>query len=219
MPTCVFNSAFAFGEPHFQTLDRSNFTFNGIGEYLLINTNTSVRLDVQARLEMLSSNATGSVISNIVVKLGDIPAVQVEAGSEQLNIYIGGTLYELEAGDSPLILNSSGILSSNLSGGISDIGDPMVLATSDEMMVVRMEGANRVVIGIGEGASIIASLQTNFLALIVALPESFMNKTSGLLGVFNGHPNDDFRNRIGTILDITSEREIYEQFGLSCKCI
>ena len=206
-----------FGEPHLQTLDGRNFTFNGIGEYILVQTPTSIGLDVQARLEAFSSNVTGTVISNIVVKLGDISPVQVEAGSEQLNVYIGGVLQEMAVGDSPLILNSSGIISTNLTGGIGNIGDLMALAMATEQMVVRMEDANSLVISAGEGESVIVSLQANFLQLSIALPDSFKNKTSGLLGVFNDNPDDDFRDRNGTILDLFTERDIYEQFGLLCK--
>ena len=206
-----------FGEPHLLTLDRRNFTFNGIGEYILIHTPASLGVDLQARLEAFSSNVSGTVITNIVVKVGVIPAVQVEAGSEQLNIYISGVLHELAVGDSPLILNASGILSSNFTGGIRNLGDPMMLATMDEQMIVRMEEANSVVMGIGEGGSIVASLQSNFLEISVALPDDFRDITSGLLGVFNDNPNDDFRDRNETILHLSTEQEIYEQFGLLCK--
>ena len=55
-----------FGDPHFQTLDGRNFTFNGIGEYILVQTPTLIGLDVQARLEAFSSNVTGTVVSNIL---------------------------------------------------------------------------------------------------------------------------------------------------------
>ena len=156
-------------------------------------------------------------MTNIVVKLGDIPEVQVEAGIEQLNIYIGGVLHELAVGDSPVIVSSSGVLSSNLTGGIRDIGDPMAMSLMTEQLSVRMEGTNSASISMGEGGSVGVSLQTNFLALSVALPDSYRNLTSGLLGVFNDDPDDDFRDRNGTILHLSSEREIFEQFGLLCK--
>lgn len=173
---------------------------------------------MQARLERLhAANATGSVISNIVVKLGDIPAVQVKAENGRLNLYIDGAHYRLAAGDSPLILSDSGILSSNLTEVINGVGDPSLLASMSEVMMIRVDETNHLVISTGDGASVVTSLQTNFLALIVALPESFQNSTSGLLGTFNGNPNDDFRTRSGTVLNLSSEREIYEQFGLQCK--
>lgn len=142
----------------------------------------------------------------------------MEAGSEQLNIYIGGVLQELTSGDSPLILGSSGIISRNFSRGIGNVSrDPTALALLDEQMVVRMDDTNSLVMSFGLGGSVIASLQTSFLEISVELPNSFKNMTSGLLGVFNDDPDDDFRDRNGSILNLFSEQEIFEQFGLMCK--
>ena len=171
--------------------------------------------DVQARLEAFGSNITGSVISNVAVKLVDIPTVQVEAGREQLHMYIGGVLHELTVGDSPLILNASGVISNNLTHGIRNIGSPMESALMDEQMVVRMDDTNSLVMSFGQGGAVIVSLQTSFLAVSMALPDSFNNMTRGLLGVFNDNPADDFRDRNGSILSLSSEQEIY-QFGLLC---
>lgn len=201
------------------TLDGNNFTFNGIGEYILVHTPATKGLDVQARLERLSSNVTGTVMTNIVVKLGDLPGIQVEAGTEQLNIYIDGIQHPLRVGDSPIIITSLGILSSNLTGGIGGIDDPMMMTTMDQLIVLRMESTNSLVVGIGEGGSIVISLQTSFLILSMALPEGYRNQTSGLLGVLNDKPDDDFIDRNGTILDLSTEEEIYEEFGLMCKLV
>lgn len=206
-----------FGDPHLQTLDRRTFPFNGIGEYVLVHTPASVGFDVQARMETFSSNVTGTVITNVVVKLGNVPGIEVEAGSQQLNLYVGGVHHELAVGDSPLLISSSGILSSNLTGGIRDIGDPMALYMMNEQLLVRMDEANSIAIGIGEGGTVAVLLQSNFLAISVALPDSYKNLTSGLLGFFNDNPNDDFRDRNGTVLSLSTEREIYEEFGLLCK--
>ena len=41
-----------WGDPHFNTLDGKNFTFNGLGEYTLLNIETSnVTFYLQARTE------------------------------------------------------------------------------------------------------------------------------------------------------------------------
>ena len=44
---------FLWGDPHFETLDGNNYTFNGIGEYQLINSTTN-GLNSQIRLERLT---------------------------------------------------------------------------------------------------------------------------------------------------------------------
>ena len=47
-----FSPGFLWGDPHFETLDGNSYTFNGIGEYQLINSTTN-GLNSQIRLERL----------------------------------------------------------------------------------------------------------------------------------------------------------------------
>ena len=210
---------FTFGDPHFRTVDSANFTFNGIGEYVLIH---SPSVKVQARLQKFSSNVTGTVISAIAVKQGDVHTIQVQNENEEIAVYIGGVKHEINVGESPLVVTSSGVISNDLSGGISieDVGaggDAMNMANMENQVFVRRDSEDGLVISTGGGASVSISLQTNFLAIVVELSETFEDMTSGLLGVFNGNPNDDFRNRDGDILNLSTEEEIYHQFGLACK--
>ena len=51
---------FLWGDPHFETLDGNNYTFNGIGEYQLINSTTN-GLNSQIRLERL----TGKILKKL----------------------------------------------------------------------------------------------------------------------------------------------------------
>ena len=54
---------------------------------------------------------------------------------------------------------------------------------------------------------------------IIVLPESFMGKTSGLLGNYNGEQSDDLlpRNEIAVIPTNFSLEEIHNNFGITCK--
>lgn len=173
---------------------------------------------MQARLERFSSNVTGTVMSAIAIKQGDVQPVQIETDNDQMNLYIAGIRYELTASDSPLVVDSTGVVSDDLTGGIGDTGDPMMMAMMTDQVTVRMDEDGSLIVSTTEGASTSVSLQSGFLGIVVSLPESFKNTTSGLLGVFNDDPDDDFRDRSGTVLDLTTEREIYEQFGIVCKC-
>ena len=43
-----------FGDPHIYTFDNQAFTFNGLGEYVLVRANSpKVKLDVQGRFEQV----------------------------------------------------------------------------------------------------------------------------------------------------------------------
>ena len=207
-----------WGDPHFKTVDNQNFTFNGIGEYVLVRTPSSLGLSVQTRLQRYSNNVTGTVMSAIVVKLGGVVPVQIEADNNQMNLYIAGQQHDLASSDSPLIVDSSGVMADDLSGGVSVAGgDPMAMATmTEQLFVMREEGGGFMVTTAG-GVSVGTSLQSGFLGITVSLPDSYRDMTSGLLGVFNGDPDDDFTDRDGNVLQLNTEEEIYEQFGLVCK--
>ena len=46
--------ATVFGDPHIYTFDNQAYTFNGLGEYVLLRANSPrVKLDVQGRFEQV----------------------------------------------------------------------------------------------------------------------------------------------------------------------
>ena len=71
------------------------------------------------------------------------------------------------------------------------------------------------------GFSVTVTVKEKMLDSLVAAPQSFINKTSGLLGVFNGDITDDLTSPDGTVLNsnlnVTSEKELFEKFGELCK--
>lgn len=211
-----------WGDPHFKSVDNQNFTFNGIGEYILLRTPPSLGFSAQARLEPFSSNVTGTTISAVAVKQGGVQTVLVTAESGKMELYIAGTQHELTAGDSPIIVGASGVVSSDLSAGINSSnsgGDPMAMAMMADQVFVRMDDSGSIVVSTADGASVSVALQAGFLGISVSLPRNFSGDlTSGLLGTFNGDPSDDFKDREGNVLMLETEEEIYQQFGLLCEC-
>ena len=207
---------FTFGDPHFKTVDNQNYTFNGIGEYVLITTPRSLRFNVQARLQRFNANVTGTVMTAVIIRQGDVETLQVQAENNELVTYYAGTKLELELDDSPVVISSTAVFS-NLTGGLGDVGDPSAMFTMADQLFLRMDNTGSLVVSTGEGASVSILLENGFLGLTATLPDSFKNLTNGLLGVFNGDPDDDFRDRDGNVLQLSTEREIYEHFGLLCK--
>lgn len=54
----------AFGDPHFMTFDNLQYTFNGMGEFVLVRVNDGrQRLDVQGRFEQVHRNVHGPVMA------------------------------------------------------------------------------------------------------------------------------------------------------------
>lgn len=53
-----------FGDPHIITFDNTQYTFNGMGEFVLVRANTErARLDVQGRFEQVHRNQHGQVMA------------------------------------------------------------------------------------------------------------------------------------------------------------
>ena len=206
-----------FGDPHFTSIDNANFTFNGIGEYVFVRTPPSLNFQVQGRLAKYES-ANGTVISAIVVKYSDLPSIQVQANpGGNSEVYVGGVLTEV--GSTPVIVGASGMASLDSGTGLS--GNSMSMSSSSSMIYVRRDNDSSVVISNDAEASVTVAMQEEFLGISLQFPRSFVNQTSGLLGVFNDNPDDDFQNPKGQVLDIDTsmDRAVYYDFGLLCKFV
>lgn len=68
------------------------------------------------------------------------------------------------------------------------------------------------------GISVTVQVVSGALSIVFAAPRSFKNETKGLLGTWNGDPEDDFLTPNGTMLPSNaSSKDIHHKFGLSCK--
>lgn len=201
-----------WGDPHFNSVDGHQFTFNGIGEYTLLSSPTN-QLTIQSRL-IPFMNTDGTVLSAVAVNQGTVQTVQVEAQNSQLVLYIGGVQKAIPTGNTVYIVTDNGILD-DVQGGLN-VANPSSMSSSSNQIFVRSD-SDALVITTPIGATLMVSIQESFLSIVTELSGSFMGTTRGLLGVFNGNPDDDFTTPDGTVLSSSStEEEIYHQFGLQC---
>lgn len=209
-----------FGDPHFTTIDNVNFTFNGIGEYMMVRTAPSLDFHVQGRLQKFEATVDGTVLSAVVVKYKGLPAVEVHGGTGgNSEVYVGGALQEV--GDSPVIVGPSGVMTVDVGVGLNvGVMSPASAATST-MINLQRNNDSSVSISTDEGGSVTVGMQEEFLVVSLELSTAFMNQTSGLFGVFNNNPADDFQTPQGEILSINAslDKEVYYSFGLLCKFI
>jgi hypothetical protein len=67
------------------------------------------------------------------------------------------------------------------------------------------------------GISVTFSEVKGMMTIVFGAPESFKNKTRGLLGVWNDDPDDDFTLPDGSVLPVSSnDSVVHYQFGLKC---
>ena len=70
------------------------------------------------------------------------------------------------------------------------------------------------------GTGVQFCVDKGLMTFVVTLSDEYFNKTRGLLGTYNGNPDDDFTLPNGTVLssNLTSSG-IHYGFGLECKCL
>lgn len=210
--------AWMFGDPHFVSIDNNNFTFNGIGEYLLLESSSN-ELTIQSRLEQFE-NTRASVMSAIAIKQGSV-RLQIEVNEGVLQLYVQGTPRSLPTRDSVYVVTANGVSPIFNSGlDIQDITasqDLLIQQDSSNQLSVRIDDLGNLVVVTPGGATVMVALQMSFLRATVIVPEDYVDTTRGLMGVYNGDPSDDFTLPNGTVLRAdATEAEIY-LFGLQCK--
>ncbi|XP_020763006.2 sushi domain-containing protein 2 [Odocoileus virginianus] len=182
--------ASAFGDPHFVTFDGTNFTFNGRGEYVLLEaalTDLQVQVRTQTRTGSEGSQDRGTGLTAVAIQ---------EANSDVVEVRLGEG-----AGVLQVLLNQE-VLSFAEQSWMDLKGMFLSVATGDRVSVMLTSEA---------GLEI--SLQGPFLSVAVLLPEKFLTHTRGLLGTLNDNPADDFTLRSGEVLPPSAgSRELF-QFG------
>ena len=209
--------AWMFGDPHFASVDNNNFTFNGIGEYLLLESSSN-DLTIQSRLVQFE-NTNASVMSVIAIEQGDIQ-LQIEAKDSALQLSVQGISQSLPTGDNVYIVTANGI-NSILNNGLDiqsvTLQDLLIQQDSSDQLSLQVDDSGTLVVITPGGATVMISLQMSFLQTTVILSDNYMEETRGLMGVYNGDPSDDFTLPDGTVLGGgLTEAEIYN-FGLQCK--
>jgi len=181
-----------WGDPHLKTLDDKDYTFNGIGEYTMVDADNSSFV-LQARTVLAPGNLSiATVFSAGAAKEYNTSTVEVRAMNESgLALYIDGTLF---AGYNDL---------TNVS---KDIGGNLRAARKTEKCLD---------ITFKSGTGVQFCVDKGLMTFVVMLTDEYFNKTRGLLGTFNGNPDDDFTLPNGTVLspNLTSS-EIHYDFGL-----
>ena len=184
--------AVIWGDPHILTHDGHKYTFNGKGEYFLIQTpNNSFSL--QARMVPVGNDSQGTVFTAIVSQQSDSDRVQFEVTENGTIVLVNGEQIDF------MDIKEQEFFNVN----VADLGNSSFSATfsSGAYMEVREENGF-------------------FALLIISLPEIFKEvETSGLMGSFNGNVSDDLLPNGGiTSLSLNSTiQEIHENFGLTCK--
>lgn len=182
-----------FGDPHLVTLDGLQYTFNGRGEFTLVETlDQSFVLQGRMTPPPNSTSTRGTSFVALAMKQDSSPTVQIEIANGEVEVLVGGEQLDFVGSRERQFPNVT------------------VVNVGNKTFVVRFASA----------VSVEASEQNHILTnILVTIPNRF--STSGLLGQLNGDPTDDLlpRNATRPLLTSSSIEDIHYQFGNTCKTI
>ncbi|CAB3980322.1 sushi domain-containing 2-like [Paramuricea clavata] len=182
--------ATTFGDPHLVTLDGFSYTFNGHGEYTMLNIEET-GFKFQARMHPLKTeggDSRGTFLMAFVLQDDDSDMVQVELNSLRIvDIYVNGEKESFEPETSLMEFTNLILMKQN---------------NSALQIIFR------------SGISVSVTQNDISLSFEMLLPEFFKGKTKGLLGLWDDDEKNDFTLPNGKLLDINSKSSIIHwQFG------
>nr|XP_022333526.1 mucin-like protein [Crassostrea virginica] len=196
-------SGSSFGDPHITTLDGLTYTFNGLGEYVMLTmiepTSNTTLLDIQTRTAQ-AINANGTLINATVFQAF---AVQEKNGGQamvEINLAKTGLLVYADKVDVTTQFYASDTYSYYVANSI----------------FLKKTKTHAVQILFPSGITFDMALNFGMLELTTGIPETLSASTTnlGLLGNINGDIKDDFYTPNGTLLPFNAtEKELYFNFG------
>ncbi|ELU14025.1 hypothetical protein CAPTEDRAFT_222578 [Capitella teleta] len=203
--------ASAFGDPHYITFDGTKYTFNGRGEFYLLLVEganvlgNEVSFRLQARMQQPPTFTWGQVkatyMTAIAMQVNSGPKVTVEVNTwsrqEHLAIRVDNQL---------LNFTYPYMYWQEFEDFIITTNDPHDQLTYSNFTITYRYG-----IGIQ------VACKADLLNVLVSIPPEFYGKTKGLLGTYNGDPEDDLTPRppgSSPIPPIDTET-IHKSFGLT----
>nr|XP_013814589.1 PREDICTED: mucin-4 [Apteryx mantelli mantelli] len=185
--------ASAFGDPHITTLDGLTYTFNGLGDFVLL---------------LASDARTSFVLQGRTAQTGTAQATNFVAFAAQ---YVSATTTTVEwtlgsQGDIQILLNYETILFSYSRDMDAEVYySPGVLVVNTSSITAIFDG----------DVAVSVSAASGILSVVCSLPDRYLNGTKGLLGVWDHNSADDFQMPNGTSIPRNSSEEEIFSYGMT----
>ena len=146
--------AWMVGDPHLTSLDGANFTFNGWGEYLLLQSSDEKnQFKLQARTEPVPGSKATQLVAFAFAMVRQSP-VEVNLNSGELEVYLNGTNY------------------TNVLASTND-------TFSTDFMSVTRTSPNSILTTFSNELSVLINSSGTMLSFTATVPDSAREKTRG----------------------------------------
>ncbi|XP_037921986.1 protein mesh isoform X5 [Hermetia illucens] len=194
-----------FGDPHFVTFDNLQYTFNGMGEFVLAKGNDNKeKFEVQGRFEQVHRNVHGPVkatqLTSIATRGNTTTVIEIRLRPPHAQ-----WRYHLDVfADGKRIYFDRPSLRYQHFHGVTVYMPPYILNQS-EIVVMYSSGV---------GVEVVEN--AGFMTARVYTPWSYINKTRGLLGNWSFDPSDDLTLPDGRVVSVNLNNfeAIHRDFGL-----
>ncbi|KAK2190852.1 hypothetical protein NP493_66g04024 [Ridgeia piscesae] len=187
-----------FGDPHIRTLEGFQYTFNGLGEYTLIET-TYGNFTLQGRtakaIDKNGAERDATIFSAFAAKDDDSDTIHVGMTADK-----DGLVVFLNNEDMTDWFNSS------------DVNDDRDFTS----ILITKTNSTQLQLTFKSGFSLTIGVSAEQLDITVGAPDAFKNQTKGLMGVFNGDATDDLLppgENARPLSNSSSEKTIFTDFG------
>ena len=193
LPTAFLSGRFT-GDPHILTLDGHQYTFNGRGEFILIETANN-SFTMQGRMTSINgkdgTQSLGTVFSALVAKEEFSDTIEFRTGNSLPTVHVNSVEIELDRESYEQYRNVT----------IGAKNDGTLIASFSSGVHLEVKQSN------------------GFLSSIsVSVSKSYYGNTQGLMGIYNNDPSDDlmpYGSLVPLPLNSTLER-LHHDFGLTC---
>lgn len=190
--------AWMFGDPHIFTLDGANFTFNGLGDFLLVRAQDS---NSSFLLQGRTAQTGSAKATNFIAFAAQYQAPRLDPITVQFLLGPNDTVNILHNNQTVTFETSwedaEGMEMFNATGVWLTRNGSLVSASFDGTMTMLVTAGS------------------NILHASASLPEKYQNRTEGLLGVWNNNPEDDLRMPNGSSVPPSSTEETLFHYGMA----